>query len=218
MYLKLIDQGNIKHIIQHITKGSVQKIMVVKYYENIYVIVNLKNYSILFLVKYKINSISDVNDIYNDLIHHLKIAIKNTFIELKWNYYFKCKKCTMNNILSVSYVNNDTDIKQCVTCTKSTQCDNLIELVNSRVYHIDCINNNPNCIYGNDSELLFQCEFCNKYVLLSDDQLKYRKNVDCKNYYWKEIIDNSSIKDYSIFKSENKNYMIINLETKSSNI
>ena len=216
MYLKLIEQNNIDKLINDINSCSRKNIIVIKYYDNIYVIVNLKNYSILFLVKYKINNSSDIEDIYNNIRQYLKKNIDNNFIDLKWDYYFKCNHCTMNNLLLINYntsINNKKNI--CSHCKKTSNNSNkLIEFPNSNYYHIDCINNYPKCIYEDSKELLFQCEYCSKYILLKSNDIRYRPNLNCKNYYWNEIINNSIIHDYNILNCQNSNYLIINLRNK----
>lgn len=222
MYLKLIEQNNIDNIVGNIENCSRNNIIVIKYYDNIYVIINLKNYSILFLVKYKIHNSSDIEDIFNNIRRYLTKNLDNNFIDLKWNYYFKCNECTLNNLLLISSVYNQSNNKECfycntpISCNISTSCNKLVELPNNKTYHIDCINKNPECIYNTkNKDILLQCEFCNKYVLSKLKNIKYRKNVECKNYYWKEIINNSLIKDYNIFTAKNNNYVIINLRNKS---
>ncbi len=216
MYLKIIEQNNIDKIINNINNCSRKNIIVIKYYDNIYVIVNLKNYSILFLVKYRINNSSDIADIFNNIRQYLKKNIDSDFIDLKWNFYYKCNHCTMNNLL---VINNNITIhdeeKSCNHCYKKTiNYNRLIEFPNNNSYYIDCINSNPRCIYKDPKELLFQCEYCNKYVLLESTDIKFRPNINCKYYFWKQIINKSVIDNYNILNLENNNYLIINLRNK----
>ena len=205
MYLKLIEQKMKINITKNIYNCSRNDIIVIKYYSDIYVIVNLENYSILFLVKYKIDNSSDIEDIFNYIRQYLKKNVNNLFLDLKWSYYYKCKHCTMNNQVYINYISENK---------QGNNYNKLIRFPNNSIFNSECVNNDPGLIYKKNCDLLFQCEFCKKYGIVNTSEIKYRKNHQCKNYYWDKIVNKSVIQDYNLFDIKSKSYLIINLRNK----
>jgi hypothetical protein len=217
MYLKLIDgvETSYKAISTAINNFSKNKIILIRFYENITVILELEKYNISFLIKYKIHNYADILYIFMNIKKYLtKELDSNNYIDLKWNYYFKCSSCTLKNLLVINNFDNNSENNHCTHCGGDSGLSNrLIELPNNKLYHIDCINANPECIYDINADVLLQCEFCNKYILSELINIKYRKNIECYKYYWKEIINNSIINYYNMSNCNNSNFLFINLKS-----
>ena len=215
MYIKVIDGLGINYEANYTPNNytNKNKIILIKFYENITVTLKLKKYYTTLLIKYKIHNYSDILYIFMIIKKYLaKELYRDNYIDLKWNYYFKCSSCTLKNLLLINHFHNNSENSRCSHCNESSTSENrLIELPNNKVYHIDCINSNPECIYNINTGLLLQCEFCNKYILSELINIKYRKNTKCKKYYWKEIINNSVINYYNMSNCKNNKCLFINL-------
>jgi len=208
MYLKIIEQKNYKNI-EKLFNCSKNNIIVIKYYDNIYVILNLKNYNIIFLVKYKIHNSSDVEDIYNCIRLYLMKNITNSQDYLRWQYYYKCKNCSLSNLINLE---NNKSIKN--ISEKPLQKKELI-VPGNQIFSIDNLNKNPNLVYkcSQYKKCLYQCEYCQKYDIYNINDIKFRENLASNNYFKKQIAENSYIKEYNIFSSNNNKFLFINLSS-----
>ena len=206
MYLKIIEQKNYR-LIEKLLKCSKNNIIVIKYYDNIYVILNLMNYNIIFLVKYKIHNSSDVEDIYNSIRLYLMKHIDNSQDYLRWTYYFKCKNCSLSNQLNLENYKINKNIFENVLTKKE------IIAPGNQIFNIDDLNKNPNLIYNGckKKKCVYQCEYCQKYEIYNIDNINFRENFASNNYFKKQIIENSYIKEYNLYSSDRKNFLFINL-------